>query len=508
MDGLFQEGENRILRPASTAIVIFGATGDLAHRKLLPALYNLAADDYLPSEFIILGASRTPLSDDEFRARAKVSIEENSRRTLDDRVWKRFESKLLYQPLDGRNADDFVALKERLEVLASERQEHFNLLFYLATSPSHFEPIARNLEGVGLGKSLEGSAQQSTLVVEKPFGSDLASAMELNRSLQESFAENQIFRIDHYLGKETVQNILVFRFGNGVFEPLWSREHIDHIQISVCESIGVGKRSRYFDRSGITRDIIQNHLLQMLALVCIEPPYSLSEPDSIRDEKVKVLRSLKPIGVEDVIRAQYSSGYVNGERVKGYHEEEGVPSGSKTETYAAMRLEIDNWRWSGVPIYIRAGKRLPRRITEIAIYFKDAPTSLFQGRLVSQLQQNYLAIQVQPEEGISFCINSKPPGPRLRAKSVLMDFQYHDSFALPSPEAYERLLLDAMKRDATLFTRNDEIERAWEVLEPILQYWGDESKGPAPLYGYSSGTWGPKEAESLLSRHDKRWRLL
>jgi len=506
MEGLFQEGENRVLRPPSTALVIFGATGDLTQRKLLPALYNLAADDYLPSEFHIIGASRTPLSDDELRQRSKESLQQYSRRPLDETVWARFESRLFFQPLDSGNPHDFQKLKTRIEMLGKDSQESFNPLFYLATSPNQFGPIAKHLEAVGLGKKLLGSPQQSALVVEKPFGFNLNSARELNAELQQYFDETQIYRIDHYLGKETVQNILVFRFANGVFEPLWSREHIDHVQISVCESIGVGSRASYFDQSGITRDIIQNHLLQMLALVCIEPPYSLSDPDSIRDEKVKVLKSLKRVEPSQVIRAQYAPGFISGEKVAGYHDEQGVQGGSTTETYTAMRLEIDNWRWSGVPIYVRAGKRLPRRITEIAIYFKQPPSTMFQGRLTTRLEQNYLAIQVQPEEGISFCINSKPPGPRLRAKSVLMDFQYQDSFALSSPEAYERLLLDAMKRDATLFTRSDEIEESWSLLEPLFEAW--QEKGTSALYNYESGTWGPKESEDLLARYDHKWRLL
>jgi glucose-6-phosphate 1-dehydrogenase len=506
MEGLFQEGENRVLRPPSTALVIFGATGDLTHRKLLPALYNLAADDYLPSEFHIIGSSRTPLSDEEFRKRAKESLQKFSRRPLDESVWARFESRLFFQPLNSENPKDFDKLKTRLHQLQKDCQERFNPLFYLATSPSQFGPVARNLEAVGLGKSLLGSPQTSALVVEKPFGFNLSSAKALNVELQQYFDEAQIYRIDHYLGKETVQNILVFRFANGIFEPLWSREHIDHVQISVCESIGVGSRASYFDQSGITRDIIQNHLLQMLALVCIEPPYSLSNPDSIRDEKVKVLRSLKRVDPVQVIRAQYGAGFVSGEKVPGYHEENGVVRGSTTETFTAMRLEIDNWRWSGVPIYVRAGKRLPRRITEIAIYFKQPPSTMFQGRLTNRLEQNYLAIQVQPEEGISFCINSKPPGPRMRAKPVLMDFQYQDSFALSSPEAYERLLLDAMKRDATLFTRSDEIEESWSLLEPLFQSW--EEQGNAALYNYESGTWGPAESDELLARYGHKWRLL
>ncbi|MCB0320731.1 MAG: glucose-6-phosphate dehydrogenase (NADP(+)), partial [Bdellovibrionales bacterium] len=337
-EGLFQEGENRVLRPPSTALVIFGATGDLTQRKLLPALYNLARDGYLPAEFIIIGASRSQLSDTEFRDRTKKSIAEFSRTSLDEELWSSFESRLFYQPTDGTVENDFVQLRQRIEHLEVQKNESFNLLFYLATSPNHFSPIVKNLHHVGLGKQLVGGPKSSVLVVEKPFGFDVPSATKLNDELQRYFAEQQIFRIDHYLGKETVQNILVFRFANGIFEPLWSREHIDHIQISVCESIGVGSRASYFDQSGILRDIVQNHLLQMLALVCIEPPYSLSSPDSIRDEKVKVLRSIRRFTPETVrsecLRAQYVQGFVDGELVPGYLDEQGIAKGSHTETYA------------------------------------------------------------------------------------------------------------------------------------------------------------------------------
>jgi glucose-6-phosphate 1-dehydrogenase len=507
--GLFQEGENRVLRPPNSALVIFGATGDLTQRKLLPALYNLARDGYLPAEYVIIGASRTKLSDQDFRTRTRKSIQDFSRTAIEPDIWKDFESRLFYQPTDAANFHDFEKLKKRLDDLDQTGGQSLNLLFYLATAPNQFAPITANLAAVGLGAVLASGPKRSVLVVEKPFGFDLESARLLNITLQTHFTEEQIYRIDHYLGKETVQNILVFRFANGIFEPLWSREFIDHIQISVCEDIGVGSRASYFDESGILRDIVQNHLLQMLALVCIEPPFSLSDANSIRDEKVKVLKSIRRLEEVDInnncIRAQYDRGFVQSKSVNGYLEEDGVSTGSKTETYTAMRLEIDNWRWSGVPIYIRAGKRLPRRITEIAIYFKAAPQSMFKGRLINQLAQNYLAIQVQPEEGISFCINSKPPGPRLRAKPVLMDFHYHDSFGESSPEAYERLLLDAMKHDPTLFTRNDEIEESWSLLQPLLERWQDSD---IPVYRYESGSWGPEEAQQMLLESGHRWRLL
>lgn len=507
--GLFQDGENRVLRPPNSAIVIFGATGDLTQRKLLPALYNLAREGYLPTDYVILGASRTPLSDQEFREKTKKSIENFSRSVIEKDIWQEFESRLFYQPTNAVKEKDFTNLAKRLNKFDQQFGDTLNILFYLATSPNQFKPIAANLSKVGLGSELASGPKRSNLVVEKPFGFDLESAKELNRELQKYFNEDQIYRIDHYLGKETVQNILVFRFANGIFEPLWSREFIDHIQISVCEDIGVGTRASYFDQSGILRDIVQNHLLQMLALVCIEPPYSLSDANSIRDEKVKVLRSIRRFDEKLVqnnsIRAQYGRGFIESKSVASYLEESGVAAGSRTETYAAMKLEIDNWRWSGVPIYVRAGKRLPRRITEIAIYFKAAPQAMFKGRLISNLEQNYLAIQVQPEEGLSFCINSKPPGPRLRAKPVLMDFQYHDSFGESSPEAYERLLLDAMKQDPTLFTRNDEIEESWGLLQPLMNRWQDTD---LPLYSYDSGSWGPKESEEMLSRAGHRWRIL
>jgi glucose-6-phosphate 1-dehydrogenase len=328
--------------------------------------------------------------------------------------------------------------------------------------------------------------------------------------LRQSLAEEQIYRIDHYLGKETVQNILVFRFANGIFEPLWNRKYVDHIQISVCEDIGIGNRAAYFDKNGILRDIVQNHVLQMLALLCIEPPISLSDADSIRDEKAKVLRSIKRMSPDEVrrstVRAQYTKGVVSGENVTGYREESGVSAGSSTDTFVALQLEIDNWRWSGVPIYIRAGKRLPKRITEITIFFNKAPDSLFKGRQVGELEHNVLSIQVQPKEGMSLRISSKPPGPRMRVRPVEMDFTYDSSFGIASPEAYERLLLDVMKGDPTLFTRNDEIEESWDLLAPIFNVW--DSKDAPPVFQYTAGSWGPSEADALLAKQGHKWRSL
>lgn len=503
----FVDSEFRVSRPKPTTIVIFGATGDLTKRKLIPALANLFHDDYLPENVKIIGVSRSPLTDDEFRDRLHAGLSQFSRREIKDEIWKAFAKNLHYHSLQFDSHTDFMALKAKIDKLSGNPDS--NCIFYLATAPEFFGTISSSLKKAGLIEDLE-SKKKTNVVFEKPFGHDLASAKELNRTLRHNLAEEQIYRIDHYLGKETVQNILVFRFANGIFEPLWNHKYIDHIQISVCEDIGVGSRAGYFDQSGILRDIVQNHLLQMLALLCIEPPISLNNPESIRDEKVKVLKSLRRFTPEQVatktVRAQYTSGFVNGSQVTGYLDEAGVAKDSKTETFAAMTLEIDNWRWAGVPIYIRSGKRLPRRITELTIHFKNVPHSLFRGKNSIAIEQNVLSIQVQPQEGIQLRINSKPPGPRVDVRPVDMDFRYNQSFGIPSPEAYERLLLDAMKGDPTLFTRDDEIEEAWDFLAPVFSSWS--SAEAPPLYTYEAGTWGPQSAASLLRLGGHRWRRL
>jgi glucose-6-phosphate 1-dehydrogenase len=505
------DGENRIVKPPATVLVIFGASGDLTSRKLIPGLCNLAEDHYLPDNFIVIGSSRSKLSDEEFRSKVYEGVKKYSRRPISPAVWEKFAANLFYQPCDGEKVEDVESLKGRIELLTSEYQGvRFNYVYYLAMAPQFFGPIASNLKQVGLIDEYVKGARQTSVVVEKPFGHDLESARELNRVIRQSLAEEQIFRIDHYLGKETVQNILVFRFANGIFEPLWNRKYVDHIQISVCEDIGIGNRAAYFDQNGILRDIVQNHVLQMLALLCIEPPISLSDADSIRNEKAKVLRSIKRMSPDDVrrntVRAQYTKGTIGAESVIGYREEKGVAGDSKTDSYVALKLEIDNWRWSGVPIYIRAGKRLPKRITEITIFFNKAPDSLFKGRNVGELEHNVLSIQVQPKEGMSLRISSKPPGPRMRVRPVEMDFTYDSSFGVASPEAYERLLLDVMKGDATLFTRNDEIEESWDLLAPIFETW--DGPNPPPVLEYKAGTWGPKAAEELLAVANHSWRKL
>lgn len=496
--------------PPATLLVIFGASGDLTSRKLIPALCNLAEDGFLPEDFIVIGSSRSKLSDEEFRSRVYEGIQAHSRRTISHKVWDQFSKNLFYQPCDGQVLADFNALKERMLSVTGGRDVLYNYVYYLAMAPQFFGPIASNLKEVGLIEQLGSSNRRTSVVVEKPFGYDTESARDLNEVLRKSLAEEQIFRIDHYLGKETVQNILVFRFANGMFEPLWNRKYIDQIQISVCEDIGIGNRAAYFDENGIVRDIVQNHALQMLSLLCIEPPNSLSDAKGIRDEKSKVLRSIKRMTESEVrentVRAQYVSGNVGGDVVPGYRDEKGVKADSTTDTYVAMRLEIDNWRWSGVPIYIRAGKRLAKRVTEIKVFFNKAPNSLFRGRIHGELEHNVLSIQVQPEEGMSLSITSKQPGPRFRVRQVEMDFTYDDSFGGSSPEAYERLLLDVMKGDATLFTRDDEIEQSWDLLAPIFKVW--DSGEPPPVCTYQAGSWGPSEADELLHAQGHSWSHL
>ena len=496
-------------KPPATVLVIFGASGDLTARKLVPALYNLFADKYLPDDFIVIGAARSKLSDEEFRAKLHDGLSKYSRRPVTDEFWSVFSSKIFYQSVDGSHLDDFAVLKSRIETLTKDKGD-YNYLHYLAVSPEFFAGIAANLRKSDLMVDPTTSTRRTGLIVEKPFGHDVPSAKLLNQELMQYLREDQIFRIDHYLGKETVQNILVFRFANGIFEPLWNNRYIESIEISVCEEIGVGNRGPYFDQNGITRDIIQNHALQMLSLLCIEPPHSLTDPNGIRDEKVKVLRSINRYTPQEAaahsVRGQYTAGTIIGEKVCGYKEEKGISSESKTETFSALHLEIDNWRWKGVPIYIRAGKRLPKRITDITVYFKSAPSSLFRGRDIGPLAQNCLTIQVQPTEGMALHINSKPPGPRLSVEPVQMDFQYNQSFGVASSDAYERLLLDSMRGDSTLFTRNDEIEEAWGLLEPFFAAWSD--KYLCPVCDYEAGTWGPKESDLLLAEKNHKWRDL
>ena len=465
--------------PEDQDIVIVGVTGDLARRKLLPALYNLFVRELLPAQGRIIGYARRSWQDDEFRGRAADAVRQFSRSGFDETAWASFAERLSF----------VCAEPEGLPGLARHCSQSARLI-YLATPPSSFPSTVRALGEHGLNRG-------TRLVVEKPFGRDLASAQELDATLHEAFEESQIFRIDHYLGKETVQNILVFRFGNSLFERVWNRDAIDHIQITVAESIGIEGRGAFYEEAGALRDIIQNHVFQVLSLLTMEPPTSF-RPEAVRDEKVKLFHTMQPLDPANVVRGQYTGGRVDGEEVPGYLEEEGVGADSSTETYVALQLSIDNWRWAGVPIFLRTGKRLPRRATEVLISFREAPIRFFQGTGVEELRPNHLTISIQPDEEITFAFVAKVPGPEIQVKPVRMSFSYGESFMIEPAEAYERLLHDAMDGDHTLFARGDGVERAWTVVQPVLD------RLP-PITSYPAGTWGPPEAEALVT--PRQWHL-
>lgn len=509
----FRVGLDETLGVAPCSVVIFGATGDLTHRKLVPALYNLAVDSLLPAHFSIVGAARRPLKSEDFRDQLKASVSENSRRKpLDKRTWDELASHTHYVHCPFDDPEGFKRLRAKLEEIDRQAGQRSNRVFYMATSPDYFEAISERMHAEGLLAEQSREGEFPRVVFEKPFGHDLESALELNKSITSFMDESQIYRIDHYLGKETVQNLMVFRFANGIFEPIWNHKYIAHVEISVCEELGVGSRAGYFDTSGILRDIVQNHVFQLLSLVALEPPVAF-EPDAVRDEKVKVLRSIRRLSEDEVsdkvVRGRYQQGYVSGEKVQGYLGEEGVSPQSTTETYVALELNIDNWRWSGVPFFLRAGKRLAKRVTEVSIHFRGVPHTLFSDADVRLLPQNTLSFQIQPEEGIAMSISSKPPGPGLRVQPVKMDFQYGTSFGESAPEAYERLLLDAMRGDPTLFTRADEIEQAWAILEPVFNRWSRSEHEATPIYGYEAGSWGPSRADEIMAaRTGKSWRRL
>jgi glucose-6-phosphate 1-dehydrogenase len=485
-----------------TTLVIFGASGDLAKRKLLPAIYNLAHEGALPERFNLIGCARSEWSDDEFRDIAKDAIQKFSRRTPDDTVLDSLLSRMRYVPGTFDDESVFTRIGELAESEDEEAGIVFNRIFYLSVAPQFFETIAQQIGKTGMDKR-EGA--EVRIVVEKPFGHDLATALHLNNALLSVFNERQIYRIDHYLGKETVQNTLVLRFANGIFEPVWTRSFVDHVQITATEEVALEGRAGYYDNAGALRDLIQNHLMQLLMLTSMEPPVSFSA-DDIRDEKVKVLHAIKPPTVDEVsqmaVRAQYSAGNAGGKDVPGYLEEEGVKSGSVTETFAAIRLKIDNWRWAGVPFYIRTGKALARKGTEIVITLKPVPHLAFEQQGSLGVHPNQLILSVQPNEGVSMSLMAKIPGSRMRVRPVNMEFLYGTSFLSQSPEAYERLILDTMRGDATLFARDDEVEAAWRIVDPILEAWS-EDQGPIPQY--KAGSSGPAEQDSILVDNDK-WR--
>jgi glucose-6-phosphate 1-dehydrogenase len=501
-----REGLSTRAVPQPCAIVIFGATGDLTHRKLIPALYNLAADGELPPAVAVVGFARRPKADEQFRNELGETTKQFSRQEVRDDIWKTFSHSIFYHQSEFGDESGYQSLAKRLNQIDEERGTRGNRLFYFAAGPEQFETILKNLKTAGLNKAKEGS--WARVIIEKPFGRDLASAQELNRVVSNSFSEDQTYRIDHFLGKETAQNILVLRFANAIFEPIWNARYIDHIQITAAETLGVEGRAGYYETAGALRDMVQNHLLQLLCLVAMEAPTDLSA-DSIRDEKVKVVRSLHRYRPDEiakwVVRGQYTAGAINAEPVPAYREEERVNPNSETETYVALRLLLDTWRWSEVPIYLRVGKRLPKSATEISVHFKKAPMVLFNRDSIEH-DQNVLVIRIQPDEGISLRMMAKIPGTSLRIEPVKMDFHYGTSFGKASPEAYERLLLDAMSGDATLFARRDEVEDAWAFIDTIENAWS--GKDAPPLTFYPAGSWGPEEADELLTRDGREWRRL
>jgi glucose-6-phosphate 1-dehydrogenase len=487
-----------------TSLVIFGATGDLARRKLLPAIYNLAHEGALPGRFHLVGVARRERSDEEYRTDCERAIRSFSRREPDEEVLRMLLENVRYVSGLFDNPTVYEQLGKMLDGFDEGAGGRLNRAFYLSTAPDFFGVIIGQLGGSGLSRRAETEVR---VIIEKPFGSSLAEAHELNRRVLSVFDETQVFRIDHYLGKETVQNMLAFRFANGMFEPLWNRNYIDYVQITAAEDIGIGSRADYYDKAGALRDLIQNHMLQLLCHVAMEPPASFTAED-VRNEKVKVLHAIKAPSEREVpemaVRAQYGPGHSGGEDVPGYLQEEGVPEDSTTETYAALRLEVDNWRWAGVPFYLRAGKRLARKLTEIAVTLKPVPHLAFSQDGSLGVQPNQLILAVQPNEGVTLQLGAKIPGTRMSIRPVNMEFLYGTSFLSQSPEAYERLITDAMRGDPTLFTRNDEVEAQWRVCDPIVNAWAHT---PGPLAGYEAGSQGPEQATRILLE-GQAWRAI
>jgi glucose-6-phosphate 1-dehydrogenase len=489
--------------PEPTAVVIFGASGDLTKRKLLPALFHLEQSGLLPSEFAVIGVARRPLQD-EFPKDMREGILQFGGVKDGDAKLDEFIGKISYHAMNFDDPEGYEKLKSLLETIDQSKGTKGNRLFYLATAPEYFADIIDQLGKHGMAKPPKGTVH---VIIEKPFGHDLASARQLNDEVNRVFAEDQIFRIDHYLGKETVQNILVFRFANGIFEPVWNRNYVDHVQITAAEDIGIEGRGPFYEKAGALRDVVQNHVMELLSFVALEPPVSF-EADAMRREKVKVWRSVQPIHLLDAVRGQYGPGMIDGKPVKGYRQEDRVDPNSSTETYAALKLGIENWRWAGVPFYLRAGKRLAKRATEITIQFKQPPQLLFKNQSgpCSELQPNLITMRIQPDEGISLRFGAKVPSPNMEVCPVNMNFSYAEAFGKSSANGYERLLLDAMLGDATLFAHRDGVEATWALLTPILDQWA--STKPRDFPNYPAGTWGPKSADELLSRDGREWRNL
>ena len=490
------EGLRKRRQAEPCAMTIFGASGDLTQRKLFPALYALAFRNLLPPNFGVLGVARTPMSDDEFREKMRQAVVDHGRDEFRQEVWDELAGGIRYVATDFADEGGERHVVDCLNTLDKERATAGNRVYYLAVPPSAIETIL-----VAMGKH-RATGGWTRVIVEKPFGHDLESARHLNEVVRTYFEENEIFRIDHYLGKETVQNMLVLRFANGIFEPIWNRQFVDHVQITVAESLGIEGRAAFYEQAGAVRDIVQNHLLQLVALTAMEPPIDFT-PDSVRNEKVKVLKAMHTPGPKHVVRGQYGPGYIEGEEVPGYREEEGVAPDSTTETYVAAKLFVDNWRWADTPFYIRTGKRLPKRETTIAIQFKSAPHPPFEIDSEEGLRPNVLLVHIQPDEGVSLAVGAKVPGQGLTIRTVHMDFLYGGTFRTGLPEAYERLILDCMLGDTTLFTRADEVEEQWALVDAMVAPW----KRDHPNFpNYAAGTWGPAAADELLRRDGRSWR--
>lgn len=498
-------------RVASRCVmVIFGASGDLTRRKLIPALFKLVQHKMLGPGFSVVGIARSLTTHEAFRNEMEKAVRSFSGEAepFDEAAWKDFAQGLFCLSGDAHNPEIYPELSSLLDRLDQERGTGGNRLFYLAVAPQHYPVIVEHLRGAGLACPPPEKGW-TRVIIEKPFGRDLASARALNEQVQHCFNEDQVYRIDHYLGKETVQNILVFRFANSIFEPIWNHHYIDHIQITSAETLGVENRGAYYDTAGALRDMVQNHMLQLLCTTAMEPPVAFTA-DAVRDEKAKVLQAVRPIKPEKVsqhtVRAQYAEGYVAREFAQAYLKEKDVPPDSRTEAFSCVKLFIDNWRWAGVPFYLRTGKRLPKRVTEIAIQFKRTPHLVFARAPEDQIVPNLLILGIQPDESITMQFEAKLPGPFIHLRSVNMDFHYEDSFAIPSEDAYERLLLDALLGDATLFARGDWIELAWSIVTPILEGWEQQTLESLPTY--PAGTWGPSEADVFLALDNRKWRHL
>ncbi len=493
-------------RPGSPCtIVIFGAAGDLTKRKLIPALYNLLHSKYMPEKFAIVGVSMQDYDDQVFRDQLSGEIEKYATTKVDPKLWDSFVSRVYYHAGKFDDPNLYSGLKDSLAKAAKEQGLPGNCLFYLAVAPQFFGEIVRQLGAAGLSQEEEGAWRR--VVIEKPFGRDLDSAQALNKEIKSVLEEDQIYRIDHYLGKETVQNMLVFRFGNGIFEPIWNRRYIDSVQITAAETVGVEERGGYYDTAGALRDMVPNHMMQLIAMTGMEPPTSF-DSEAVRDEKAKLLNAIQILSPEDVltmaVRGQYDAGTVQGKPVPAYHKEDQVSPDSHTETYAALELHIDNWRWAGVPFFVRTGKRLAERATEIAIHFKRAPKLLFKDTGVGQLTANVLVMHIQPDEGISLRFSAKIPGPSVKLGSVDMNFKYTSYFGAAPSTGYETLLLDCMIGDPTLFQRDDMVEAGWRIVTPVLDVW--KALPPRDFPNYPAGSWGPKEADRLIDRESRRWR--